>query len=241
MAELEKLSRNELYELARTKNIKGRSKMSRDELIRAIEEATNTEQLVTKSKYDIAHNKTIGYEEATPSPTSTIKQHIEEEYKIPENYNIDMLMFLPIDPRRAYVCWEVTKSRINEFIKNIDINSFRFKLKLFTIETGVVSSVEVGSHGNYFFINEMLEDKEAWAEIGVEDHSGFHCLLKSNSFKMPAEHISERDDALYMTVRSKVEKIIRMSLHGLERYYSSIELYKSAFKMVSSKNNSEWR
>jgi len=160
MAELEKLSKNELYELARTKNIKGRSKMSREELICAIKDATNTEQLVAKSKYDIVEDKNLGYEEAFPSPIVTLKPHIEEEYKIPENYNIDMLMFLPIDPRRAYVCWEVTKSRINEFIKDVDVSSFRFKLKLFTNETGIVSSVEVGRHGNYFLLMSYLKIKK---------------------------------------------------------------------------------
>lgn len=237
MKVFENLSKKELYEIAKARNIKGRTSMTKQELINAIEESINMEQLVEKSKYDPNVQELLGYTQEEGAEIALEK----EDYKIPEKYDLDILMFLPIDAKRAYVCWEITEARIRQFIKDSDINSIKIKLKLFTDNNGEISSVYVNSLGNYFFVNGMLEDSEAWSEIGIEFDGRYIPILKSNSFKMPSEHISDRDDVLYMTVRSSVEKIINISLHGIDGYYSSIDLYKNVFKMISSKNNSEWR
>ncbi|MCA1932172.1 MAG: DUF4912 domain-containing protein [Calditerrivibrio sp.] len=237
MKVFENLSRKELYEIAKARNIKGRTNMTKEELINAIEESINVEQLVEKSKYDPDVHELLGYAQAE----NTEKALEKEDYQIPQKYDLDFLMFLPIDAKRAYVCWEITEAKIRQFISDSDIRSMKVKLKLFTDKNGEISSVDVDNLGNYFFINGMLEDSEAWSEIGLYVGDKYISVLKSNSFKMPSEHISERDDALYMTVRSSVERIINISLQGMDGYYSSIELYKNVFKMVSSKNNSEWR
>lgn len=237
MKVFENLSKKELYEIAKARNIKGRSNMTKEELINAIEESINMEELVEKSKYDPNVQELLGYEQ-----TGNIEVSLEKEsYQIPKNYDLDILMFLPIDAKRAYACWEVTEAKIRQFIAGSDIRSIKVKLKLFTDKNGEISSVNVDNLGNYFFINGMLEDSEAWAEIGIEFDGRYISILKSNSFKMPSENISDRDDVLYMTVRTSIEKIINISLQGMDGYYSSIELYKNVFKMVSSKNNSEWR
>jgi len=241
MVMLESLSKSELYELAKTKKIRGRSKMSREDLIRALKEEVNSEILVEQSKFDAIPFGMLGYE------TAAVEQDVridKPDYRIPEIYNYDMLIFLPIDPKRAYVCWEVTKAKIADLFSESDINisNLKFVLRLLTKSFGEIAKVKkIGMNGNYFFSNPMLEDQEAWAEIGVELNGEFKPLMVSNSFKMPAENISDRDDVLYMTVRSNVEKIIHLSLKGMDGYYSSIELYKNVLKSVSSKNNSEWR
>lgn len=238
MVVLENLSKSELYELAKAKNIRGRSKMSREELIKALKQEVNSELLVEMSKYD-PDPSMVGYE-ITPTEQAYFPPQ-KEDYKIPETYNYDMLMFLPIDAKRAYVCWELTKNKLYDFISDLDLSNFKLTLRLVTKNMGELSKVKVGLNGNYFFINNMLEDQEAWAELGIEDQNGFKPILVSNSFKMPSERVSERDDVLYMTVRSNIEKVIRLSLQGLDRYHSSIDIHKGVLKSVSSKNNSEWR
>ncbi len=238
MVVLENLSKSELYELAKAKNIRGRSKMSREELIKALKEEVNSELLVEMSKYD-PNPSMVGYEMPTAEQVYIPPQ--KPDYKIPETYNYDMLMFLPIDAKRAYVCWELTKNKLAEFMSDIDLTNFKFTLRLVTRSFGEISKVKVGNNGNYFFANSMLEDQEAWAELGVEDGNGFKPLLISNSFKMPSERVSDRDDVLYMTVRANIEKVIHLSLKGMDGFYSSIDIHKGVLKSISSKNNSEWR
>lgn len=239
MVVLESLSKNELYEMAKAKNIRGRSKMSRDELIKALKDEVNSEMLVEKSKFDPTPSDMVGY--GTKREEVEIVPQAKIDYRLPETYNYDMLMFLPIDAKRAYVCWEITKSKLTEFVKDTNILNFKLVLRLVTNGMGEISRVKVDLNGNYFFSNPMLEDQEAWAEIGLELDGQFKTIMRSNSFKMPAEKISDRDDILYMTVRENVEKIIHLSLKGMDRYYSSIELYKDVLKSISSKNNVEWR
>lgn len=238
MVVLENLSKSELYELAKAKNIRGRSKMSREELIEALRDEVNSELLVEMSKYD-PDPSMVGYEIPTTEHTFTPSQ--KQDYKIPNTYNYDMLMFLPIDAKRAYVCWELTKNKLAEFMADIDITNFKFTLRLVTRSLGEISKVKVGNNGNYFFANPMLEDQEAWAELGVEDGNVFKPILISNSFKMPSERVSDRDDILYMTVRANIEKVIHLSLKGMDGYYSSIDIHRGVFKSISSKNNAEWR
>jgi len=61
MVMLESLSKSELYELAKTKKIRGRSKMSREDLIRALKEEVNSEILVEQSKFDAIPSGMLGY------------------------------------------------------------------------------------------------------------------------------------------------------------------------------------
>ncbi|MEF3254147.1 MAG: DUF4912 domain-containing protein, partial [Deferribacterales bacterium] len=153
----------------------------------------------------------------------------------------DILMILPIDAKRAYDYWELTKHKLETYLQGNIINHFKIVLRLCTNEDGTISEVKVSENGNYFFNNGMLEGKEAWAEIGIDYGDGFKVIIRSNSFKMPSEKISDRDDITYMTVRSQIEKIIYLSIKGMDGYYSSIDLYKNVLKSISSKNNSEWR
>ncbi|MCX8084137.1 MAG: DUF4912 domain-containing protein [Calditerrivibrio sp.] len=239
MRSLENLSKNELYELAKSKNIKGRSKMSKEELINSLKQEINMEQLVEQSKFDPVPDSNIGYEyKEQKTPVVTPKA---EDYPLPQTYDYDMIMFLPIDAKRAYVCWELTRAKLEEFIGGDNINNLKLTLRLVTKNIGELSKVKVGLFGNYFFVNHLLEDQEAWTEIGIENQDGFKPILVSNSFKMPCERISDKDDIVYMTVKSHIEKIIHLSLSGFDGHYSSLDIYKRLEKQISSTNNSQWR
>ena len=99
------MTKTELYELAKKHNLPNRSKMTKDELIKAL------------SKY----NKTVAPKVAPQASSSTVTSHMPEnpapnpeparkpEYPIPDRYNLDTVVLLPVNPKKEYVYWEVIR------------------------------------------------------------------------------------------------------------------------------------
>lgn len=228
-----KMTKNELYEIAKKLNIKNRSVLSKEELVKALKKYDKT--VVKPAETDrpavTSHMpETVGKEQPKSS---------KPEYPLPDKYSIDTVVLLPVNPKKEYVYWEISDKTVGDFCRSNAMGEPVYILKVFSGEeenTAELASVRVTKYGNWYF-DLYCPDTNLWAEIGMLDAKGnYHAVVASKKIKMPADRISELiDEETWMTVGEKIEKIY--SLSGVtdlqkDELLSSARLHSELFKKL---------
>lgn len=200
---LSEMTKNELYRIAVELNLKNRSKMTKMELIKALETSLSEQESYSSSENNV-NVKEPAKQKITPP-----------DYFIPDRYQIDTVVFLPVNPKKEYVYWEVSDNTVYKFKKEHDSLEISFVLKLFKTnneQVEEIASVRVGSYGNWFFYFHV-PDTVLWAEIGIMDNKGnYFTVASSRKIRMPSDKISEKiDEETWMTVGEKIDDIYRLS------------------------------
>jgi len=232
---LKKLKKIELYELAKTYDIKNRSKMSKDELIKAIKKYQKKVAPVAAPQTEQNETITSAMPEtkAEPAPSKI------PEYPIPDRYNMDTVVLLPVNPKKEYVYWEVADKTVVSLCAKYSISQPVFIMKVFQADeekTEELASVRVTKYGNWYF-DLYCPDMNLWAEIGILDNRGnYHTITSSKKIKMPSDKVSnEIDKETWMTVGENIEKIFELSgltdVQGQE-LLSSARLHTELFKKL---------
>lgn len=232
---LDKLTKKELQDLAATKKIKGRSKMGKEELIKAlepfyIEPAPARDALEAEAKKE----QNVGYTYVEEKSPIKIKR---DEYPIPPYYNKDTIAFMPVDPSKEYVYWEISDYTLNRFKSELRLPETKIVLKIFSSidnYTSEAASVTVDKIGNWFF-NIYAPDTLLWSEIGLIDSNGaFHAILKSNKVRMPSDKVSDIvDQETWMTIGGNLDKLYELSGVGLKDLNSSVTINTEIVKHIS--------
>jgi len=232
---LRKLKKTELYELAQKYGVKNRSKMTKDELIKAISKYEKTVQPEETQAKPESENV------SSPMPEAPKEQHKVQkpEYPIPERYNLDTVVLLPVNPKKEYVYWEVSDRTVSDICQKLNISQAVYILKVFQSNGGgaeELASVRVDRYGNWYF-DLYCPEMNLWAELGLLDDMGnYYPLVQSKKIKMPSDRVSEEiDKETWMTVGERIEKIYELS--GLtdvqrEELLSSARLHTELFKKL---------
>jgi len=233
-----KMTKAELYEIAKQFDIKNRSNMTKDELVLAIKkyEKTVAPSETPQTKPEVAA--------VTSHMPETVKQPEpakKPEYPIPDRYNLDTVVLLPVNPKKEYVYWEVSDKTVEKFCKQLNITAPIFILKVFQGDdekTEELASVRVAKYGNWYF-DLYCPEMNLWAELGILDSMGnYHAITNSKKIKMPSDKVSaEMDKETWMTVGENIEKIYTLS--GLadvqkDELLSSARLHSELFKKLHS-------
>lgn len=239
---LKKMTKNQLYELAKKYAIKNRSKMTKPELLKAL---TKYEDTVTPDSAP----QTVPEQTRVTSPMPETAQPAQEqavkrEYPIPERYNIDTVVLLPVNPKKEYVYWEVSDKTITELCSRLKIAQPVFILKVFQggddNSKEELASVKVSKYGNWYF-DLYCPEMNLWAELGILDSMGnYHTIINSKKkIKMPSDAVSkEIDKETWMTVGENIEQIFfdLSGLNDVKRHelLSSARLHSELFKKLHS-------
>lgn len=238
---LNKLTKTDLYGMAQKLNIPNRSKMTKEELIKAIK----------KYQKMVAQTEAPQTQKESPSVTSQMPEEPQQpthakppEYRIPDKYSMDTVVLLPVNPKKEYVYWEVSDKTAESFCSRLNIPSPVFILKVFSSEedsTQELASVRVSKYGNWYF-DLYCPDARLWAEIGVLDSMGnYYAITSSKKIKMPTDKVSsEIDKETWMTVGEKIERIFELS--GLsdvqkQELMSSARMHSELFKKLHAQES----
>ena len=197
---LSKLTKKELYEQAAKRDIAGRSKMTKKELIEALEPYF--------SQAPSSSDK-VGYGEAE----KTEAPPMVPDYPIPDYYQVDTIVFMPINPRREYVYWELSEKTLKNLSDKLGSEHLTVVLKIYQSEAEKkeLASIKVGRYGNWYF-DFYSPDEVMWAELGIMDDKGnYHAVVSSRKVKMPSDKLSGVDEETWMTVGEKIEEIMKLS------------------------------
>jgi hypothetical protein len=243
----EDLTVKELRERAKKKGIKNISKMTKVQLIKALK---NTEKDMLNAETGMDSNLfTPSSPSSSPTSTSFTEQKqsyrvVKEDYPIPETYNLDTLVLLPVDPAIQYCYWQVSTNTRLQY-KNYLVRSFyRYKLKLFAKDsegTKEIQEIEVGDYGNFYF-HHYLPGRIAWAEVGfMSDEGIFIPIMTSKRIIIPRDTLSSITDETFMTVQENYMEILKLSGIDSDAHPGSIEFHKALLKQllknISSKDS----
>lgn len=227
---LARLSKKELLDIAAKKKIPGRSKMTKTELIEAVEPFYSSGKAEESST-----GAQAGY--AVKEPERAPKPPKKDEYPIPAYYNADTLNFMPVDPSKEFAYWEISDYTFNRIKSELRLSHAGLILKVFMnggSGTAEAASVSVDRIGSWYF-NIYAPDAEMWSEIGLMDSNGaFHAILKSNRVKMPADKVSDVvDKETWLTVGADLEKLYELSGAGMRENLSSLGIHRELAQRIS--------
>jgi len=235
--DLKKLKKEELYEMAKKYNVKNRSKMTKSELVKAV---SGYETKVSPAKAPQAQSsKTVTSHMSEPAPEEKPAPAKQPEYPIPDRYNTDTVVLLPINPKKEYVYWEISDKTLDKFCREIGVSNPVFLLKVFQGDEKSreeLASVRASRYGNWYF-DLYCPDMNLWAEIGLLDNMGnYHPIINSKKIKMPSDVVSkEIDEETWMTVGENIEKIFDLSgvsEMNKKELLSSARLHSELFKKL---------
>lgn len=114
----------------------------------------------------------------------------EESIELPELYEEDKIVLLPVDPTKMFVYWDISTTTINTLIQN---NIKDFYLKVNNV-TGIIYN---GTNANSFTMEKCRIDLGNWylypngggnfcVELGYIAFGNFNIITKSNTIMVPA-------------------------------------------------------
>lgn len=225
------LTKVEVYEIAKKMGIKKRSKMTKSELIEAVEKVKSDNVMKTSGTV----TEYIGSESG--EVLGRMAPAIEEEaadISLPNRYGIDTLVILPIDPANAYAFWEITNNTVSKFTKLADLDSITPVLTFFADYKEKLAFSPVDFLGNYYVSDRRMDGNIVWAELSFIDKNGkFVKMISSEKVKMPSDRVSDEDGREYLRVSETSKRLIEYASAG-EIIYNSNEYLHRKLKMFSS-------
>ncbi len=238
---LRELTKEELYEIAREYGIKGRTKMTKEELVDALSSNTiDIEQTqVEASIFDLgtpvigigaSDKKLPSSLDVNAGKTSTfekvegyrIKSPFFDGDPLPESYGVNAMVLMPKNPQWAYAYWEITDETYNN-IKNSNGDRLALTIRLYDVTLKDFN----GSNANAYFDVELPENVKEWfvgglnpkavyiGDIGFKTPEGnFITAVRSKAIEMPSNVVSENIDEEWMIIEEYLKKILERSSAG---------------------------
>ena len=193
-------AREDLLALAKQKNIRGLSRMTKAQLIQALMPLTTPK----KGKERAASG--IIVPEAAPKPSLPRPRLMRSYEALPENYGVTELILLPVDPHWVHAYWEVTPQTLSGVLTplGLDTTHVRYLLRIYD-----VTAIEFnGKNAHSFFdlpvelsarnwyVNLWSSEKSLVADLGFLLPDGrFFMLVRSNVVQTPRAGVSIFTDA----------------------------------------------
>jgi hypothetical protein len=183
---LETLTRQELLTLAKKQNIRGRHRMTKPQLVRALAPLKNAPQ----------ERVIVPLEKPADRPVT--RRHYEN---LPESYGVSELFLLPVDPHWIFAYWEVTPETISDLMGRLGPRAIggRYVLRLYD-----VTSIRFDGHNAHsysdlpvdlgvknWYVNLWSSEKSLVCDLGYLLAEGqFHRLVRSNVVQTPRSGVS---------------------------------------------------
>lgn len=199
----ETMKKQELLLLARKAKLRGRSRMSKQEL---------TEALAALSAPAGKKPSVSSARAEPPAPVPAPAQPIPSP-ELPYLLGEHRACLLPQSPRKAFLYWEAAQDRIDEALRELAAPAARLVLRVYEwVGTGrLIQSHEVNGRLGSWYIDLNRPGMDIWAELVLEAEGRFALLLSSNRVRLPREEPSEEVESLWMTRRRHFEEIFRLS------------------------------
>jgi len=228
-----------LRTLAAKLGIRGRSTMTKPQLVRELQRVTRTS---TKARAQaLAAVKVMASTPASkpkappppptpPPPPPPAAPFIDRGKPIPDVYGHDTLRLLARDPEWLYAYWEITPQRIQQLRSRFsNLHERSWEIKLTNMKNGQVEHIAVFLGACNWYLH-VAPRGVYQAELGFRDGGLFIKVLDSNPVRTPGDAISERADEEWMVVRRDLLRMLHLShereLFGDDRPLASAERYK---------------
>lgn len=108
-------------------------------------------------------------------------------YEIPQGYDIDTIVLMPVNIDTSFVYWEITDRMLNGKLKKLKSGSATLIIKVFEADCmKEVCSFEVKERIGKSYVNYQPPCNSLVAEIGIYNGNGYVGLLKSRTISSPS-------------------------------------------------------
>lgn len=201
----------ELKSQARNLGLKVKRMMKKREVIKLIEGYIDQMQELQEIQRPSSANSANNVKE-----DQEIKQ--EEDIKLPESYNKNKLVVLPVNPNWLHVYWDLSE-KTSESLMNLP-NGFRIVLRIYDVtfidfngnnaHRTFEISIDLRTMKNYY-VNVPMPNADYLAELGYVSPDGeFHPIIRSNLCKTPPNSPSQSTRERWLDIRKK-RKIVTPS------------------------------
>lgn len=155
------------------------------------------------------------------------------EYEIPQRYNLDMLVFMPVNLETVFLYWEVTSTLLEEYHITLE----RLRTKVYVLDDDqetALNEFQVSTELGKYYLHFKAAMKRVQARMGFYNEYGeFVVILHSNLFRMPNESIELSEDEVWMSIDESTRVILRASIHNEPDNFSSRGLLKEKILEIS--------
>lgn len=155
------------------------------------------------------------------------------EYEIPQRYNLDMLVFMPVNLETVFLYWEVTSTLLEEYHITLE----RLRTKVYVLDDDqetALNEFQVSTELGKYYLHFKAAMKRVQARMGFYNENGeFVVILDSNLFRMPNESIEFSEDEVWMSIDENTRVILRASMHNESEDFSSRGLLKEKILEIS--------
>lgn len=186
-----KRKKEELAALAREAGVKGRSRMTKSQLARALSDLSKA----------VEPEASVPASAPIPPERGPTPQAPEKTPVLPEFLGENRLCLLPQKPMTAFAYWELDEGTHGDI-----------SLRVLSVKDGSeIMSLDVHGRLGTYYIHLPRAGMEIESELGAGGPEGFIPIARSNRIRLPDDAPSEELDTLWMTRRREHEEIFRLS------------------------------
>lgn len=185
--EKELLIEERLKKLFRIKSIEKESEEIRHE------EPNGGELIVEQSKFELGPKENAGE---------------FQSHNLPFDYGQNRIILLVVDPKFAFVYWEVQQDKMHEALSHVG-NNGKLTLRFTNIDNNHFWDVSIYERvGNWYLKLDHAEQHLA-VEVGMKGNNGnFFAIARSNAMKMPRLGLARPGPIKWMLVSPTGERVI---------------------------------
>ncbi len=136
--------------------------------------------------------------------------------QLPENYGVDRLVLLVVDPYWLHVYWELTANKKQEIFSKYDLDTPTEYLRVYRLIEGreeLYYELEIVRSTKNWYLNVNSPDTEFVVVLGFKDKEGnFIEILRSNKVTTPPDNIRESEDEVLQAKMVDSDKLIVASM-----------------------------
>jgi len=236
-SELSKLSRRELYDMAKAYDLPGRSRMTKDELVESLARVSArkvmpkpkapkrrmSKRRVRRRRVQVRASEAKlrqapSSRPAAPAPREQPQVYIDRGPELPGEYDQDKVFAMVRDPNWLYVYWDLSGGS-RERIAPLTLSG-AWILRVHNLSDGGFEDVPVLIEGGNWYLP-VASDTEYRIDIGLLTGDGtFLLAASSHSVKTPRMGISQLVDQEWLILEDEFRKLMEFS-DGLTRFSGS--------------------
>ncbi len=237
--ELQAMTKEALMVMARQENIRGRSRMSKGELVEALSgrQAAGSKRVKKKtvkprkspgapSRSDIggrpvpregAARETLQQEVEQGrfdlgfrQPPSQVQPAVED---LPSAYGDDRIVLMVRDPQWVYTYWELKKETIGSALARHDLSESAFQqvLRVYTGDEETYHDIDVQGLISNWYVHVDRPEAHVFIDLGLRVDGRFIPLVRSNVVQMARVGMSAIVDEQWMTLDEEADMMYALS------------------------------
>jgi hypothetical protein len=241
------LTLTSLRKLASLLGVKGRSRMTRQQLVTTLRKQVRSSPAARNALAQGAASlptapapAAAGASKTRPAPPPPAPQptptpaiapmFLDRGRPIPDTYGVDTLRLMPRDPEWIYAYWEITPRRLRQLRSRFSaLHEKPWQLRLVDVTNGNVNNIPVFLDACSWYLHVRPRNTYR-VELGFVDGGIFVAVLNSNVIKTPANAISTHSDERWLTLKRDLLRMLHLSheadLFGPDRPVASAERFR---------------